>query len=60
MNIFKTNNEDSVYWLKVAMRQAQSDIKLLKNEVEILRTDNKYLRTKYEAMELDTVQVTVK
>ena len=44
MDIFKTNLEDSVYWLKVAMRQAQSDIKNdkkrileLENQVEDLR-----------------------
>lgn len=33
MDIFKTNLKDSVHWLKVAMRQAQSDIK--KNNTEI-------------------------
>lgn len=33
MDIFKTNLEDSVYWLKIAMRQAQSDIKAEKKKV---------------------------
>ena len=57
MNIFKTNAEDSVYWLKVAMRQAQSDIKSLKTEVELLKIDNKYLRDKYKPENLDTVTI---
>ena len=46
MDIFKTNLKDSVHWLKVAMRQAQSDIKSnkgkileLENQVEQLKKD---------------------
>lgn len=39
MDIFKTNLEDSVYWLKVAMRQAQSDIKKNKTEVKNLKLE---------------------
>lgn len=46
MNIFKTNNEDSIYWLKVAMRQSQSDIKSLKEEVRMLKEAN---NSKYAA-----------
>lgn len=41
MNIFKTNDEDSIYWLKVAMRQSQSDIKSLKEEVRMLKENSK-------------------
>ena len=37
MDIFKTNLKDSVHWLKVAMRQAQSDIKKNKTEVKNLK-----------------------
>lgn len=38
MDIFKTNLKDSMHWLKVAMRQAQSDIK--RNKGEILELEN--------------------
>ncbi len=37
MDIFKTNLKDSVHWLKVAMRQAQSDIKKNNTEVKNLK-----------------------
>jgi hypothetical protein len=37
MDIFKTNLKDSVHWLKVAMRQAQSDIKKNSTEVKSLK-----------------------
>lgn len=37
MDVFKTNLKDSVHWLKVAMRQAQSDIKKNKTEVKNLK-----------------------
>lgn len=39
MDIFKTNLEDSVHWLKVAMRQAQSDIKKNNTEVKNLKLE---------------------
>lgn len=46
MGLFNMNLEDSVHWLKVAMRQAQSDIKSnkgkileLENQVEQLKKD---------------------
>ena len=46
MDIFKTNLKYSVHWLKVAMRQALSDIKSnkgkileLENQVEQLKKD---------------------
>lgn len=57
MNIFKTNTEDSVYWLKVAMRQAQADIKSLKSEVELLKIENKYLRNKCNTNSSDVVNI---
>lgn len=56
----KKNTEDSVYWLKVAMRQAQSDIKSLKSEVEILKEINKQLKSEYAPENLDTVKITIK
>ena len=53
MDIFKTNLKDSVHWLKVSMRQAQSDIKInkgkileLENQVEQLKKDLEYIRNK--------------
>lgn len=39
MDIFKTNLEDSVHWLKVAMRQAQADIKRNKKEIHELKLE---------------------
>ena len=39
MDIFKTNAEDSLYWLKVAMIQAQSDIKSNKKEIHELKLE---------------------
>ena len=59
MNIFKTNDKDSIYWLKIAMRQAQHDIKKLKEEVKVLREFNQESdsKSKYAAEDLDTVEV---
>lgn len=39
MDIFNTNQEDSIHWLKVAMRQAQSDIKSNKKEIHELKLE---------------------
>ena len=39
MDIFKTNLKDSVHWLKVAMRQAQSDIKKNNTDLNNLKTE---------------------
>lgn len=60
MNIFKTNTEDSLYWLKVAMRQAQADIKSLKSEVEKLKSEDESLKSKYSPECLDTVKTNIK
>lgn len=53
MDIFKTNLKDSVHWLRVAMRQAQSDIKSnkgkileLENQVEQLKKDLEDIKNK--------------
>ena len=46
MDIFKTNAEDSLYWLKVAMIQAQSDIKSDKKEIHELRLEIDRLKGK--------------
>lgn len=39
MDIFRTNQEDSLHWLKVAMRQAQADIKSNKKEIHELKLE---------------------
>ena len=39
MDIFKTNLRDSVHWLKVAMRQAQSDIKKNNTDLNNLKAE---------------------
>lgn len=61
MNIFKTNDKDSIYWLKVAMRQAQHDIKELKEEVRVLKESNQASdsKGKYAAEDLNTVKVNI-
>lgn len=63
MNIFKTNDKDSIYWLKVAMRQAQHDIKELKEEVRFLKELNKVSdrgsKSKYAAEDLGTVKIRI-
>lgn len=59
MNIFKTNEKDSIYWLKVAMRQAQHDIKGLKEEVKVLKELNQAndSKSKYSAKDSGTVKI---
>lgn len=61
MNIFKTNDKDSIYWLKVAMRQAQHDIKELKEEIRVLKESNQASgsKSKYEAEDLGTVNIRI-
>lgn len=54
MNIFKTNDKDSIYWLKVAMRQSQADIKSLKEEIRVLKEANKTKVSKYAVEDIDT------
>lgn len=48
MDIFKTSAEDSLYWLKVAMRQAQADIKSNKKEIHELKLEIDRLNKKAE------------
>lgn len=61
MNIFKTNDKDSIYWLKVVMRQAQHDIKELKEEVRVLKEINqtKDSKSKYYPENLKTIKIRI-
>ena len=61
MNIFKTNDKDSIYWLKVAMRQAQHDIKELKEEIRVLKEGNQASdsKSKYFPENLKTVKIRI-
>lgn len=63
MNIFKTNDKDSIYWLKVAMRQAQHDIKELKEEVRVLKELNQESdrdsKSRCAAEDLGTVKIRI-
>lgn len=61
MNIFKTNDKDSIYWLKVAMRQAQHDIKELKEEVKVLKEVNQASdsKSKYSPEKLNTIKIRI-
>lgn len=43
MDIFNTNQEDSIHWLKVAMLQAQADIKKNNKRISELELEVKRL-----------------
>lgn len=50
MDIFNTNQEDSIHWLKVAMRQAQSDIKKSNKRISELELEVKRLGEKPKSL----------
>lgn len=48
MDIERMNDADSIHWLKVAMRQAQADIKSNKKEIHELKLEINRLNKKAE------------
>lgn len=60
-NLFSKKEKDDIYWLKVSLKQAQHDIKVLKEDVEKLKGDDQKvsIKSKYAAHNLDTVEVKI-